>query len=294
MSGEIYAVLAALSYGVAGVAITRGKARAVGDNGLFLSVLATAVLTGMIWAASGQASMGTLLRSETALPLATFAAAGLMSTVLGRNLMFRATELTGPVAASMLRRLTPVFGLPMAFVILSELPGQRALGGAVVVLLAVFVYLPPSTSRAGQINTLGLWAGIGSAAAYAAAYTLRSHALLSLPDAALGTSIGALAGVVWILGRAALQSSSHRRFQALIADRSPWHLVGALSLSAGQLLQFMALKSAPVVTVATLGTLEVFFAALVLWALSGQPPVQLARLAFALALALMGTALMLA
>ena len=39
MTGEAFAVLAALAYGVAGVAIVQGRPMARGDNGVFLSVL---------------------------------------------------------------------------------------------------------------------------------------------------------------------------------------------------------------------------------------------------------------
>lgn len=44
-------------------------------------------------------------------------------------------------------------------------------------------------------------------------------------------------------------------------DHGPWHWITALALSAGQTLQFLALKSTAVSVVAVLGTLEVFFSA---------------------------------
>jgi len=293
MNGEIYALLAALAYGLAGVAIMRGKPEARGDNGVFLSVVVTAMLTGVIWAFWGSVPASALLSVDTLDAVGIFALAGLMSTVLGRMLMFRATERTGPVAASLLRRLTPVFGLPLAFVILSELPDGLTLAGAVLVMAAVMFYLPPSTLKAGTVSRIGLAFGVGSALAYATAYTLRSSALVTLPDAALGTCIGALAGLIWIVGVAALRPGRTGQFRALFVDRGRWHVLAAITLSAGQFLQFLALKTASVVSVATLGTLEVFFAALIVSWMTGRRPETLHRLLVAGAVALAGTAIML-
>ncbi|PVA05461.1 DMT family transporter [Thalassorhabdomicrobium marinisediminis] len=293
MIGELYALLAALAYGAAGVAIQRGRATARGDNGVFLSVLVTAALTFSIWALWGRVPLDALLAPDTAPAIGLFVAAGLLSTVLGRTWMFRATERTGPVTASLLRRLTPVFGLPLAFVMLSELPDGATLAGAALVLAGVMIYLPPRALRTGTLSRIGLAFGVGSAGAYALAYTLRSAALEPLPDAALGTCIGALAGLVWIVATASLRRGRKGRLTALVVDHGPWHLLAALALSLGQFLQFLALQTTTVVSVATLGTLEVVFAALLLAALTGQRPAQLPRLIGAGAVALAGTALML-
>lgn len=293
MSGEIHALLAALAYGFAGVAIARGKRAARGDNGVFLSVVMTAALTGAIWAIWGSIPARALARMDSVGAVGVFIAAGLMSTVFGRMLMFRATERTGPVTASLLRRLTPVFGLPLAFVVLSELPDGLTLAGAVLVMASVFLYLPGGAIRTGTVSRSGLIFGVGSAAAYALAYTLRSSALVSLPDAALGTCIGALAGLVWILGGALLRRDRPRHLRNLTIDRGRWHVLAAVALSTGQFLQFLALKSASVVSVATLGTLEVFFAAVILWWMTGNRPENLGRLLAAGAMALAGTAVML-
>ncbi|MCK0150151.1 DMT family transporter [Marivita sp. S6314] len=294
MIGEIYALLAAAAYGVAGVAIAKGKAGARGDNGVFLSVLATAVLSGVIWVLWGSVPVRTLVETENLGPIGVFVLAGLMSTVFGRMFMFRATEQTGPVMASLLRRLTPVFGLPLGYVVLSELPDVATLAGASMVMAAVIFYLTPSKVDTRRISRIGIALGVGSALAYALAYTLRSAALVTLPDAALGTCIGALAGVVWIACGTALRRGGRRSFQALLIDRNRWHMLAAFALSAGQFLQFLALKSTSVVSVATLGTLEVFFTALILRWATGQRPVRLWRLVGAGGVALAGTAIMLA
>ena len=58
MTGEEFALLAALSYGLAGVTIVKGKAMAQGDNSVFLSVVVTAVASGLLWLGRGQVRCG--------------------------------------------------------------------------------------------------------------------------------------------------------------------------------------------------------------------------------------------
>lgn len=292
MPGEVYALLAAIAYGIGGVTITKGKDTARGDNGVFLSVVVTAVLTCVLWLGWGQVPLSALRDPQSAKPLALFGLAGLFSTVLGRVTMYRATELLGAIPASLLRRLAPVFALPLAFLLLAELPDALALLGAGLVLLGVGLYLWHPAAFPVEAARTGLLLGVGSAAFYAAAYALRALGLTLLPDAALGTFVGALLGCLWFLGAAILRGQSKPRLQRLLADRGPWHWLTAIALSAGQTLQFFALKTAPVVSVATIGALEVFFAALLMAALSGSRHIQMGRLVGAGLLAAIGTALL--
>ncbi|MFP7674595.1 EamA family transporter [Marivita sp. S0852] len=287
MTGEGFALLAALAYGLAGVTIVRGKATAQGDNGVFLSVAVTAAVSGALWLGWGQVAAASLATPGAVLPIAIFIAAGLFSMVLGRRTMYRATEQIGPVATSLLRRLTPVFALPLGVIFLAEVPGAKTLLGAVLVIAAVLIYIGrPSEPRGGAAG--GWWLGVGSAAFYAMSYALRSGGLDRLPDAALGTLIGAGAGMIWMLSAALARG----RVRALLVDRGPWHWLTAFALSAGQIFQFFALKSASVVVVATLGSLEVFFTALLGVALLGRPAAGLWRLILPAGVAVVGTALM--
>lgn len=49
MPGEVFVLLSALFYGAASVAIVRGHGAKGPDNGLLLSVILTAVISGLIW-----------------------------------------------------------------------------------------------------------------------------------------------------------------------------------------------------------------------------------------------------
>lgn len=292
MTGEGFALLAAFAYGLAGVTLVRAKFTARGDNGVFLSVLLTAGVSGILWLGWGQVTVATLASSGAMEPLAVFIAAGLFSMVLGRTSMYRATEQIGPVAASLLRRLTPLFALPIGVIFLAEVPETQTYLGAGLVILAVMIYIGKPARKSGNAITLGWFLGIGSAGFYAVSYGLRSHGLDHLPDAALGTFIGAIAGTMWLLGAALVGANPMVSLQKLFLDRGPWHWLTALLLSTGQIFQFFALKSASVVVVATLGALEVFFSALLGAFLIGGPGLNVTRIWLPACVAVAGTALM--
>lgn len=292
MSGELLAVLAALAYGVAGVSIVQSKATARGDNGVFLSVVLTALLSCVLWLGWGSIEAAALVTPEGRKGLAVFALAGVFSTVLGRQTMYRATERIGAVRAGLLRRLTPLFALPCAFVLLGEVPGGLTLTGGGLVLAGVLIYMRPSTGRTGPVPAAGLLLGVLSPLAYALAYTLRGLGLDVLPDAALGTCIGAMVGALWFLGAAVLRRGLGPGLHVLTVDRGAGHWLTALALSAGQILQFFALKAAPVVSVALLGTLEVVFSALIVVAVTRGETVAITRLVVAALLGMAGTALL--
>lgn len=60
MSASDFALLAALSHGAAGVTIVKGEQSARGDNGVFLSVLATVALAARLWLGWRQAGFAIL------------------------------------------------------------------------------------------------------------------------------------------------------------------------------------------------------------------------------------------
>ncbi|AUH32397.1 DMT family transporter [Paracoccus tegillarcae] len=292
MSGQGFALLAALFYGMAGVTIAKGRSTARGDNGVFLSVLVTACMSGGLWRLQGQTDASDLLASDALIPVAAFIAAGMFSMVMGRTTMYRATEQIGPVATSLLRRLTPVFALPIAFLILAEVPTWGTVLGAALVICAILIHIGrPTLVSKGAVDA-GWAMGVASAVFYALSYALRSYGLDRIPDAAMGTFIGALAGLLWMQGAAALGPKPRARLHRLYVDQGRWHWLTAITLSGGQLCQFFALKSTSVVVVATLGSLEVLFTAFLGHALLGRTRIGQARIWLPAGLAAIGTALL--
>lgn len=279
-----------MAYGLAGVAITRGKRTARGDNGVFLSIVMTGLVSGGLWLGWGRAGLSDLQGASGLGTVGLFALAGILSNVLGRSLLYRSTERIGPVRTGLLRRLTPLFALPCAFLLLGELPDGPTLAGGALVIAAVLLYM--RWPAGAQETTPGAWLGVGSAMAYALAYSVRSLGLETVPDAMLGTFTGAVAGGAFILTATMGRKGPGPGLRYLCADRRGAHLLTALALSAGQLLQFFALTSATVVSVAALGTLEVLFSALLIRLFFKGEAIAFARLLTASALAAAGTVLL--
>ncbi|MFY0660494.1 MAG: EamA family transporter [Shimia sp.] len=290
MIGEALALLAAAAYGVAGMSIIQAKPQARGDNGVFLSIVVTAVCSWGLWLFTADASRDVLVSGAGGMALLIFACAGLCANVLGRQTMYRVTEDAGAVNAGLLRRLVPVFALPCAFVVLGQTPGPQVLVGGAFVLAGVLFYLTPNKTP------LGGWVVLGalSAFAYAMAYTLRGLGLLYLPDAALGTAIGASVAAVWVASGTVLRQGRLSGWHHITVDRTAAHWITAFALSAGQILQFFALKHTTVAAVAVLGAMDVLFAAVLMRWRPTQENVALARLLLAMVLAMIGTALLLA
>ncbi|WP_163849154.1 EamA family transporter [Pseudooceanicola aestuarii] len=292
MTGEGLAVLAALAYGLAGVLITRSRGMARGDNGVFLSVAMTALIACGLWSVAGPLPLAALLRPGGLTGLAIFALAGLCANVVGRQTMFRATEGIGAVPTGLLRRLTPVLALPLAALFLHQLPNPATLLGGALVLGGVLAYMRRPAQSGARMSRSGLAMGLLSPLAYAVAYTLRSLGLDHVADAALGTFVGAMAGGLWMLGAAILRRGAGPGWRDLTRDVGPRHLQTALALSVGQILQFQALRSASVLSVAVLGTLEVLFSALIIVLFTRDEAIALPRLLAVSVLAMIGTALL--
>lgn len=261
MTGEVLALLSAVFYGIAGVAISKGKEDAKGDNGVFLSIVVTFLLTAGLWYIWGSVSSKDLASEESLRGLGFFALAGICATVLGRTTMYRAIERIGAVKAGLFRRLIPVFSLPCGLILMGEWPGPRVLIGGAIIMLGVLMYhlLPRRTSWA--LTTAGDLIGVASALFYALAYSIRRLGLEEISDPLFGTLLGALVGLGWFCLTATFSGAPARAFRRLLCDRRPWHWVTALSLSVGQTLQFFALNLVPASTVAVLGALDLFFSA---------------------------------
>lgn len=292
MTGQTLAVLAALAYGLAGVLIVRGKATARGDNGLFLSVILTACLSCTLWLGGGTLSLADLLSADGYGALAIFALAGLLANGLGRQSMYRATERVGAVLTGLLRRLIPLFAIPCAFLMLNEKPDMATLSGGALVLGGVLIYMRLPQAGAASGAMAGVVLGVLSALAYALAYTFRSLGLETVPDAALGAFVGASVGAVSLLTFAVVGKGMQGGWHFLTVDRGGRHWLTALAISMGQLLQFFALKTASVVSVAVLGTLEVLFSAFIILLFTRCEAIAMTRLLIASLLAMVGTALL--
>ena len=291
MTGELFAILSAASYGIGGYCVAEGARTARGDNGMYLSVLMTCAVTLVLWLVFGSAGLPDVLSPGGHWAMLLFVLAGVFSMVVGRLLNYRATALIGAVSTSLYRRLVPVLAVPVAFLMLSEVPEVQVLAGGALILMAVLLGVSRKGGAAGALGGHGL--AIGSAAGYALALGFRRLGLMDLPDPMLGTFVGAITGLLWFTAAAALRRDRAEALSRLFRDLGPWQFAGAAALTAGQTLQFFALRDAEVTLVAVLAALDVFFTAgLVALAPRGRSRPAL-RVWLGAVLALAGTAIVL-
>lgn len=297
--GEIYALLSAASFGVAGAAVAKGAPTAKGDNGVFLSIVLTLALSGLLWLAFGIDLNTVDSRRALFVGISYFVAAGVLATVFGRLTNFRSIALTGAIRSSLFRRLIPVFSTALAFVLLGERYSPLVLAGMVLILcsiaLAMWVRTPQAavmvpTLPMSQLR-LGLVFGTASAFCYALAYIARKLAMEHMEDAALGAFIGALTGVIWYIFASAISSRYRLSLLSVFKNAGVWQWLAALGMSFGQILLFFALLSAPVAIVAIIGSLEMFVGAYLAAFLFKSEPVPGRAMVFATLIAATGAAL---
>lgn len=257
MTGELIALGSATLYALSGVAIARGAAEGrPGDNGAFLSIVFTAVLSLALWLATG--GLGLLAGASPEqlwAALRFFIAAGVFSTVLGRWALFRSVALGGAVRASALRCLTPVLAALFALALLFEVPGWLSMTGMALILggtmLVQGARRGPAVARPGWL----VW-GLGTAAFYGLAYVLRKVGMQHLAGPVFGALVGALTGLAWYLLATPFSATVRRTLRASVRDCGRWQVVAAAAMAVAQIGQFLALARTDVATVAVIGSAE--------------------------------------
>lgn len=267
--GEAFAVLSACFYGFSSVAIIKNAEHGHTNNGAYLSVLLTALLSGGLWLLIGPAlpPLGGALWQG----LAYFVLAGLLANIFGRVLMFRSVELLGALENGILRRLIPVFAAILAVVVLGErITASIGIGFVLVFSAVAAVVLTsrmPVPAKAnvkvrapGDLRT-GRILGVVSSASYGGSYVSRKLALEAVPDPLLGTFIGAVTGLVCGRLTARFTRRGALEYRSLLEWPPLWQFIAAAAVSAGQVSQFFALRYTTVTAVAIIGTIELFIAA---------------------------------
>lgn len=268
MLGELFALLSAVAFAIGTVSIAKASTDRRGDNGAFLSIVLTAVFSGILWLATGFAPLSGVPLTIMAAGVGFFVLGGVLSIVIARSLMFKSTVLAGAINNSLFRRLIPVFAAFFAFVLLGEtITLVAAVGIAIIVagLVMVFGEKPTLNQRGPAVRIapadlrLGRVYGVVSSASYGAAYATRKLGMNYLPDPAFGAFIGAMTGIVWYVFGAIFSPRCRSALAGLFRDTGRWQFIAAASISVGQTSQFFALQHTEVVIVAIIGSLEVFF-----------------------------------
>ncbi|MBI2768012.1 MAG: DMT family transporter [Burkholderiales bacterium] len=265
VNGDLLALCATLFWSAANVTIARGSVSGDGqaaENGAFLSILLTALLSGGLWLTFG--ASGVQLDTEGVL---WFALAGFLSIFVGRVFLHSSIQWLGAMRGTSVKRLMPLFSVLLAVTLLGE-PLSAVLVGGMALIFAGFGVLlreslhapvPAALARRGWLANPGLWYGTISALAYAAGNVARKWGLDVMPNALLGVAIGAVTGALLFLATATVVPSYRQAVHSTFTRFNPWLFATGVLASAGQILFFLAIDRSTVTRVSLIVSLEVFF-----------------------------------
>jgi drug/metabolite transporter (DMT)-like permease len=259
--GEWLALAAALCFAIGNVTIVRGAQRGGHDNGAFLSLLMTALISAIGW------QVNSLLNGSetiTARGVLWLIAAGVFTGFFGRVFLYASIERLGAMRASAVKRLSPFIAVLLGVVVLGEQFAGGAIWGALLIVASFGVLLQAQwraipDSAASRLLSAGYVYGALSAAGYALGNLLRKAGMLDAPDPFFGAMVGTLVGAALFVG-ASVRSNAYRlAIRATFRRPNPWLYAAGAMGSFGQILNFAALRDSPMSTVALVLSMEVFF-----------------------------------
>jgi drug/metabolite transporter (DMT)-like permease len=268
--GELLALFSAGCFAASNVTITRGAGGKGKDNGAFLSILLTAALGGAMWllGSAGHGFPPMNLRS-----MLWFAGAGVLTIFIGRVFLYASVQRLGAVPASAIKRLNPAFSVLLGVVLLGEAIDRSMVAGMLLIGASVAVLVWHSLRQAGArtggaaqprsvgatLGNLGYFYGPVSALAYALGYVARKQGLEGMPDPAFGSMFGSLVGALVFVIIARFVDSYMVAVRQAFTTFNPWLFAAGILSSAGQLLYFAALNSAPIARCAMISSMEAIF-----------------------------------
>jgi drug/metabolite transporter (DMT)-like permease len=272
LPGELYALMAAVFFAVAGVTVAKGSGQGAGDNGALLSIVMTVIAAALVWLPTASMARIPAAPEAAMAGVAWFALSGLLAVFLGRTLLFQSIAYLGAIRASTLFRLNPVFSVLLAALILGETIGGVAGAGMLLILVSFALLLRRSLASflPGRVRQPGgadgepasPWHyayGPASALSYSLSNVVRKHALNIIPDSNLATFVSALAGLVSFALAALFVERYRAAFRGLIRNATRWQVAAGVFSSAGQLSQFAAIQHIEVSRAVMISSTEIFF-----------------------------------
>ena len=255
-------------FATANITVIRGYDGKTRGGGAFLSIIITFLLSLIIWL---------ILVARTGLPtfnqtaVAWFVLAGFLTIFIGRVFLYASIQHLGAIRASAIKRLNPFFSVLLGVVLLGEsVSGLMMVGMALIVssfvvlvrqsINTVGARVPPveKQSTLDRIINLGYLYGPISAFAYACGYVARKQGLTILPDAAFGTMVGALTGIVFFVITARFIDSYREDIVKTFTVFNPWFLFAGIFASLGQICYFVSLSYITISKIALITSMEVF------------------------------------
>ena len=265
--GEFFAVTSMTFFAMTNIAVVRGHDGKSRSSGAFLSILITFLLAFLIWLVSSVRQDWPPISREA---MAWFAGSGVLTIFIGRVFVYASIQHLGAIRASAVKRLNPFFAVLLGVLVLGEsVSGPMLVGmGLIVMSFAVLVRQAvfmadddpsaPKQSAFDRFVNLGYLYGPVSALAYATGYIARKQGMTLHPDAALGTALGALTGIVCFLFASGFIRSYREDLIRTFTTFNPWFLLAGVFSSLGQIAYFAALKYIGISKIALIVSMEVF------------------------------------
>lgn len=263
MPGEIWALIAAILFGLAYVAVRKAH----DDGWTNLNVLVSMAVINVVCYSVGLATVAAEggLRGVSWQALLLFAAAGVFTSVLGRGTMFASIARIGASRASSYRVTSPVITVAMAYALLGERMSAQALVGTGVVLAGVWLLTNETRAReregavaggAGGVVMTGILLALASAASFGAGQVFRKLGIELTPLPVLGALVASLVGLL-TYGLGALRGGRWLELAKAHRRKFAWPILAAgLLTTVAQLSVFWAYERAPVSTASVLGSTE--------------------------------------
>ncbi|MCS7173021.1 MAG: DMT family transporter [Armatimonadetes bacterium] len=293
MHGEGFALLAAFAFALSAVYTRRfttgagGRPPAPPEIGVLASLLGDLTTFGIL--AVGELARG---RSQPLRPesVALFLTAGLVASMLGRNLAFLSVKQIGAGRSTAVRLSNTVFSAVVGWVWLRDLPRPLQLVGIVLVTVGLWVVVTEREGWEQNTNWAGILTAVSAALAFAVGDTARRAGLLITPSVPLSGFLGACAAIP---AQLVLLRPWHWPEAIWRHLRRPDVLASGGFNSVALLLLTAAVHRTPVANAAALYNLQVLLViALGRWMLRGEDPGGL-RLVVGSATAVAGAALVL-
>lgn len=266
--GVTFAILSMTFFSAANVTINLGYDGETRGGGAFLSIVITFFLSLAVWTFFGLRD-GWPTLTQTA--VAWFILAGFLTIFIGRVFVYASIQYLGAVRASAIKRLNPFFSVILGVVLLGESVSGPMMLGMALICTSFAVLVRQSMRFAGdrqqqadkqssleRIINLGYLYGPISAFAYASGYVARKQGMLVLPDAAFGTMVGALTGLIIFVVTSTFIRSYRDDLRKTFTVFNFWLLMAGILSSLGQLCYFVALAYSSISKIALITSMEVF------------------------------------
>lgn len=244
--GVALATLAMLTFGGCMIVVSRTM-RDMGSGPGSMLAAGAGVPAGLA-VAIAQLAFGRGVEMPSLWPVLWFAAAGVLSTYLGRWLVFKSIELLGPSRAAGLQCTSPMITVLFGWLLLGQVLMPLGLVGVALGIAGLFALsagMPQRLSDQGGFVLGSMVVGLGSSAAYSGSMVLRAAAVRDWNEPMLGAALGAVSGFLVLLIASRRQLAGYvREIQSHPAGARTYLLVGLMQFAA-QALVIASMKHIP-------------------------------------------------